>query len=383
MALSLGKDIIYYMIMQNTPFILLTATIALLFTGCLEHRYNISVVSDRRISIDYKLSGDRADMEDGNEILPDSTTWNLTRSVEETEEKTTHIVEGRFLVSDEAELGQALNWRKSSADSLYFTPELSLESHWTLFGRVWLMDLKIESRRFIELYGDIWEYVPPECRALEDDDLLRELPESESAMLERKFGLGVIQWNRNRYERLFTRVWEKSIQKGAIFKDTTEATREMIEVAWESDIHSYLNELDVGDPQTANLLWWGDLRPLFLGRFADIADTQQLDLIGATADAIDTDYKISKDMEDDNFIFRIKLPGWILKADGERDGGELVWEVNGKEFMNDGVTLHAKSFSLSSFQVSLGILVLFGVVILVTRRSASSSRKTMHEIVGR
>jgi len=324
-----------------------------LCSGCLEHKYAITALPDDRVEILYELKGDRADIEDGHELLPDSVVWNLKRRVEETDEETEHIYTGTVSLRSSSMIGKSLDWKRTPADSIYFSPEALLTVRRVPLGKLFRFEAEIASRRFMELYGDIWEFVPEECRALEDDDAKESLTSAELTILERKFGLGVIQWNRSRYLRAFDAVWILALTRKGALADTTVNSMQVVRTGWEADLHSYLNALDVGDPQTANLDWWNEIRPMMLGRFVDIADPMRIGELGEIADQVERRYKISKDLEDDKLIFDLTLPGKSYKSNGERDGNLIRWEIEGKEFQNETLGLTASSFLIDWLQVSL------------------------------
>lgn len=349
------------------------ALIALLpmLAGCLEHRYTVTALPDRSVEVVYELRGDRADIEDGHELLPDSAAWGLQRTVEESEEKTTHLISGRARCDNPEKFGPLLLWGKSPGDTIYFQPRAALTAGSVPFGTIWRFRAVLPSRCFIERYGDIWEFVPEECRALEEDDAVRGLPAGEVTLLEMKFGLGVIQWNRDRYERAFDQVWRRIRYADGLLRDSSETTLAIARAGWVADLHSFLNNLDVGEPQTANLDWWGDLRPLFLSRFVEMVGPGQIEVTGGIADAIQAEYAISKDLEDDNFHFEITFPGYVLKTNGDRDQRRVIWEVNGKTMENEESVLTAFAFQVDFIQVGAAPAIVLIIIWSLARRRRS------------
>jgi len=354
--------------MTKTIKLLLLPILLFGLTGCLEHRYFITALPDQRVSVHYELRGDRADIEDGYELLPDSTEWNLKRTVEETDEQTTHIYAGDRILKEPFDLAQALNWSRGPGDSVYFAPNLSLKSKGYPFVRIWTFYGAFSNLKFLDRYGDMWDFVPEECRILEDSEAMESVSTAETTILERKFGLGVIQWTKARYENSFDDVWKVARLRPGILTDSTENSMAILRTAWVADIHAYLNGLDVGDPQTTKLNWWKDLRPMLLGRFVEIADVNGIDELGRIADAVENRYLISKDMDDDNFVVEVTVPGRIIKTNGVKQEAKVRWEVAGKDFQNESQYLTATAVELDWRQIAIGLVGIGVVIWAISRR---------------
>jgi len=359
--------------MTNTiKYPLLIALSAILaLTGCLEHRYQFSVLTDQSVSVHYELRGDRVDIEDGNELLPDSAIWSIERSVEESEEETAHIIKGTRSIKSFQELSKILDWKKGIQDSIYFQPQVSMTSRTVFFGKRWDFSAILPSRKFNETYGDIWDYVPEECRAIENEDELKNLPSDEVKMLEKKFGLGVIQWNRARYERAFDYVWQVCNANNLLLPDENQTGLSVAKAGWIDDLHIYLNSLDVGEPQTANLNWWTDVKPQFVERFSNLIDTSIITRMVAIADAAENNYLISKDLEDDKFLFELSLPGLVSTENGEIEDNLVKWEFSGKDISNDEITMIASTFQFDYLQISGAVALLFAAFFLIMKRKSN------------
>jgi hypothetical protein len=340
----------------------ISITALFLLNGCLEHAYHISVLPDNRLEAEFKLRGDRTDMEDGYDMLPDSVSWGLTRSIEEKKDETTYIVEGKRIIAKPSELTSLFYWSRQPLDSLSLKQHFRLESHWNPIGTIWRFEGRFSSREFDNTYGNMWDYIPPECRALEDKDKAESFTAAETKVLEKQFALGVIQWNRVRFERMFDRVWEIMKLRSKDLPDTSATSFSIIRTAWSDDLHRYMNSLDIPEPEMANTNWWKDLRPQFLGRFADILSTDKVITAGEVGDAIEREYQISKDIEDDQYIVKLKIPGKILKSDGQSKDGEQVWEIKGKALLNQNVNMLAVSFQFSIWRLVLLAIILIAFI---------------------
>jgi len=330
-----------------------------MFSGCLEHTYYITVLPDDRLQIVYEARGDRPDIEDGFDIFPDSIEWNINHSIEEKDDETVHIIHGSKIVENFSQLNQSIQWGSNPDDSVHVRRRFTIEKQIQLFGVSYVFHGQFASRRFDKTYGNIWDYIPQECRVLEDDETLAALPTDEIDLLEEKFSLGILQWNRIRYEKRFIRVWEILKSRVPDLPDTSNRTFSIGCTGWSDDLRCYMNELDIPDPNLVNLEWWSDLRPLFLGRLVDITGIEHADLIRRIANNLEKTYQISKDLEDDQYKVSISLPGRVVKSSGTKDEeGKPVWEVSGKDLMNKDAILMARTFELSIWRVAVAAVVM-------------------------
>ncbi|NQT34018.1 hypothetical protein HQ587_02415 [bacterium] len=346
--------------------IVLTLLVAL--SGCIEHSFNIRVLRDESIDVLYLARGDLMDFDDDRQLMPDSTLWNVRSWIEQGDEERTQNFEARLTISDLSGLNEKLDWQCTEKDSLHLRRDLSIERIAGIFGIKYHFTGIIYSRNFNNLYSDIWEFVPPECKALESDDLSENLTSMETEILEEKFALGIIQWNINRYIRRFDRVWHTAVRRSPDLADISEATFSIGRAGWSEDLHQYLNELDIGDPSMLDLDWWSDLRPVFLGRLIDITGYEKTNLFSRIGDAIEREYQITKDNEDDMFRFNVVLPGKITSSNGVKDENEGInWEFSGNVLQNEDGVMTATSFVLSIWRVVAACLLLVVILSLLRR----------------
>ncbi len=142
-----------------------------------------------------------------------------------------------------------------------------------------------------------------------------------------------------------------------------------------------MNDLDVHQPKTVNLEWWEDLRPLFLGRMFDIAGIDFIDKLSQIGDNVELEYQISKDMEDDSYVYNLLLPGTTINNNGSKnDEGWLEWEFEGKYLLNEDGIMHASSFVISWWRTGLLIFIsLFALNLL--RRKLKNMRHNINNNV--
>ena len=358
-------------------YIIITFFVIVLLSalGCLEHTYYIQILPNEQVGLSYEVRGDQIDLNDGRELFPDSTLWGIQRRVEEHNDETVHILEGMIYLDNVNEIDSVLDWSKTEKDTVYLQRYVSVTKIQRLFGRTWIFKGIIYSRRFNELYGDIWNYVPSECRALDEEELRQTLTSEEIIELENKFSLGIFQWNRARFEQRFDQLWEIIKTRFPNLPDTSATIYSIARAGWMDDLHRYLNELEIPeDPAMTNLDWWNDLRPLFVGRLIDITGSEIAGEIIKIGNAIEQKYQITKDIEDDLYYFKVRMPGIITSTNAnttseEDDDDEWIkWDFNGKYLWNSNGIMDASSFEISIWRTGVGILVLIIVLNLFRRK---------------
>ncbi len=351
--------------MRNISTIIASGLLLFGLLGCIEHTYTIRVLPEDQLELKYEARGDRIDLMDGRELFPDSTTWTIEWSEEQSDEETVHVLSATIPPQPLSSLSQVMDWTQTSADSIHLKRTVTLEKKEMLFGIKWEFNSTFFSRRFDERYGSIWDFVPDECRVLDDEEVKKTLMPKELELLENKFALGILQWNRARFVRRFDNVWDILKQKHPTLSDASESLYEEARVLWEKDLHQYLNKLDIKDPTIADLNWWDDIGGLFAKRMTLIASKSFLDEIILTSDALELEYQITKDSEDDQFNFKLFLPGRLTdsNADDKDEDGLEVWSFYGRDLLNGDEQLSASSFEPSIWKI--GIAAFLAIIILI------------------
>ena len=84
------------------------------------------------------------------------------------------------------------------------------------------------------------------------------------------------------------------------------------------------------------------------------------------SNALEQEYQITKDTEDDQFNFKLFLPGRISdsNADNQEENGLEVWNFYGRDLLNSDIQLSASSFEPSVWKI--GIAAFLGILILIS-----------------
>ncbi len=313
------------------------------------------------------------DLQDGRELFPDSLVWTSHRREEQQDDETVHILEASLPPQPLERLNQVLNWNRSTSDTVHLTRTAELKKKETLFGSNWSFEMTFFSRRFDDSYGSIWEHVPEECGALEDDQAKENLTAKEVELLEDKFALGILQWNKARFERRFDKVWAKikAVQPDTVIFD--DSIFEKSKVEWEKHLHKFLSNLEINDPTVVDLNWWDETRTIFVEKMTEATGDQLKSEIANISDALENEYQITKDLEDDRFNFKVDLPGSVTESSGTEENGWLVWSFNGRDLLNENQTLSAISFKPSVWKI--GVAAFVAIVLLNFLRRGFRGRK--------
>ena len=351
--------------------LLITGLGIISLSGCLEHRFQVRLNNDGSVEAGYRLEGTPSDFGGDHFLLPDSARWQLKRTTENREDETVERLEASATISRYDSLRHYFDWRNSPADTIFLIPELTLDRRWHIAGQRWTFRAVLPSRRFKEFYGDETEFIPPECAALlENDSLAETLPPEEVSRLEKRYAMGILQWNNERYLRRFDQVWEAVNKADTDLPAVAPETFSIARAAWAEDLHRYLNQMDVpADPELMNLEWWAELKPLFLGHFVDLLGAEQIPVVIVVAEASEREYQISKSLKTDSYQVRSRLPGIRLKSPpAEREGEWLIWKCSGEELLNEDRSFFAASFQPSYWRVALVLALAFIAAILLVRR---------------
>jgi len=309
------------------------------------------------------MQGDRIDMEDGLTLLPDSTVWNSSRTVEENDDETVHIFKSSVYIDSFSQINSILDWSNSAADSVFLSRNIVIKVKDFFLGKSYTFSCNYPSRNYSKRYGDIWDFIPPECRVLEDDDQVDEMTSHEVELLEKKYALGLIQWNRNRYEQRFSKVWNHLKEKQTDLNSIPQSSFSIALAGWKDDLRLHLNSIDANDPDLLNLEWWTELKPLFLGRFIDLIGADNITIVEQISESMDKDYKISRDLDDEEFELNLLLPGKVIQTDGVKgDAESVLWTFSCKEILDHDVNMQSYSVKLSLIKISLTLIALFVIL---------------------
>jgi hypothetical protein len=309
------------------------------------------------------MQGDRIDMEDGLTLLPDSTIWNSFRSIEENDDETVHIYKSSVYIDSFTQINTILDWSRSAADSVFLSRSLAIEVNDFFLGKSYTFTCNYPSRNYSQKYGDIWEFIPPECRVLEDDDQVNSMTSHEVELLEKKYALGLIQWNRQRYEQRFNKVWQLLRERLPEFESIPQTSFSIAQAGWKDDLRLHLNSIDVDNPDLLNLEWWTELKPLFLGRFVDLIGADRITLVEQISESLDKEYRISRDLDDEEFELKLLLPGKVIQTDGVKgDAENVLWTFTGKELLENDIKMRSYSIKLSFQRIGLTLLVLLFII---------------------
>jgi hypothetical protein len=95
---------------------------------------------------------------------------------------------------------------------------------------------------------------------------------------------------------------------------------------------------------------------------------EDLDELG---DLYQWEFDITKDLEDDEFLVQIAMPGIKFYHTADRkESGSLVWEFTGEDFLDEDVVIIVQSIYFRWLPTSVvGLVVLVIVIVMIRRKS--------------
>jgi hypothetical protein len=230
-------------------------------------------------------------------------------------------------------------------------------------------ECRFEGRNRTELEGDLWMYIPEECRVLESGEDTT-LSDHERLILEEKYAAGMIIWNTERYKLRAREIITRSMAN----RPEVDLPQQWVDSAMveaDSLIDAYASSIAVVDLDLVNLEWWDDLAP----RINQIL-TENLNIIGDTiifgeivqvGELLEMRHQVTEDLMDESFKIRTDMPGRVISDNSlAMEEGVLIWTFNGEDLEDDDILLKATSLYLYPGRI-IGVLVLALAVFLAVK----------------
>jgi hypothetical protein len=356
---------------------LLAFIISLNLIGCIQHRYLSTIHLDESISHTYEAVGDSADLYDGKITLPTGLWWETETDVEyDSSGNAVHIYRARMNLRSPRHLPQCYAPETTHRPDIFLRHPLYFKRVDTGIGVLFLFRQTFVNRQKDAKYGNIRDYIDPECRALLDGELEDSLSDQERARLESLYLDGLVAWSRAMVLRRCQAILEQNLE----FNPDTAFTPKQLKQAMAS-AEAYVREWvpedggigllagdvnlweTLGEPAMSRII--EELTTIGESRFFETLDyLQELDQWG---------YEITKDLEDDEFLVIITLPGTIFYDNAnEKTQDSLTWEFSGTDIFNDDMVLKAYSMHIRWLPVSGLVVLILAAVILISRRKTGT-----------
>ncbi len=362
----------------------------LLLNSCLMHEYKITALEDGRVSYEYTASGDSADLYDGLNSLPDTVMWeveegtDIDTSGDSPDTSYFYRAWRHFRPSKRRPLPESFGVDYVDYAQLDLRHPLKAQRQELFFMVNYILDFRFESRRKAELYGDPFDYIPEEVRALEEAE---SLDDSTKERLEGEFRDGYVRWGIQVFQSRFLSSVRKSLEMHPEIEISVE-TLSSAEAALVEFLHIAMDNVRVEEAEDVCDLW-NTVQDSGYGIIEE-----QLNFLGDTTFFLDMrsvgrmlarEYDITKDLGDDGFKVEVSLPGVIRSSNADSmvvdstGTGEvrrwLVWEFNGETLADSTVTLAAISTIYRPFRIGgaavILVIVLGWIIYRMVRKQKS------------
>jgi hypothetical protein len=248
----------------------------------------------------------------------------------------------------------------SSFASLQLEHPLTVKKQDLFFLVNYYADFKFLDRRSKALYGDPWDYIPLECKALDQAD---SLTDSVREDLEAKREAGYIQYTAVMLKDLYLKALNITLKKRAdIVVDSIllrEAGDTLQEILTQRLTNQQLNEnSDLGQ------LWASDFSAsyeLLRNKLKLPDDSTLVSEIQSAGNLLTKEYLITEDLNDESFVVDISVPGIIRSSNSDTLEGEFQrWQFNGADLADSTITISlvATIYHPLRLYIAGGILVI-------------------------
>lgn len=315
--------------------------------GCLERVETITVHADGAITIEHEIRGDAGDIQHGAARMPAAPRFSVAHAIEvDGNGEPVHVLRASARFVDAAAVPSSFATAADPlrAEALQFTTELQLEE--TADGVIYRFRRAYSPRRWAEYSYLRARAVSPEVEELLDDldHFWRKTPEQRHALVGSMLDL----------DCRLRQFWAESVMNELTGRPMPGAAELRVRAAIRShcnanaDVGGFLAAMHEGD--SALTLRCATLTRDLVRMTVD-AITAELRLgagqkpaIAARLRALEHAYNVDQDLQDEDFVVRLQLPGTVEVHNGETAAGGVVeWRFSGKDLRDRSQVLVAHS----------------------------------------
>ncbi len=308
-------------------------TLLLLIPACVEHTFFIEVHPAGNFDIEYHARGDRSDLLDADFSPPYDSTW--------------HVVSTLDVEDAESYEYAASKWFNVNAD----IPNTYYEGDSISYGSLLKTPTKIIRRRW--LLNDTFTYQT----VFKGRGVQAKYPALEKSLQNNDD----VNWMHDALVYFFLETLQRS---------DVGFNREPI---LEKELERWLNENIVNLPDSVLLGKYDDLKQSGLTLLKQSLEKRYDAVMDSIFTSLEEEARITHDLADDEFEFRVIMPGEILDTNADTTRGDtMIWQVSLKNYLNGDYTLAAKSRVIYPWRYRTLIVLLVVTVILLFVKSLSS-----------
>jgi len=352
-------------IIKLLPLLLL---IGLISSSCLQHKHKITVLEDGTVEYEYTASGDSADLYDGLTVLPEGIPWEIEvySQLDTTEGRndTVYYYKARAKFPKGSKLPGGFGLENPEFAQISLAHPLKVKCQELFFLTNYVFEFSFNNRNSKKLYGDLWDYVPEECRKLETGD---SLSEAEKADLEGKYIIGARKWYLQMLQNRFHRSLIEAMKKNPKVQVDTANIERAFTTLDEYLLKKFV-EIEKLETFDGRYVW----KEVFTEGYNLLEE--QLNFLGDTTFFVDMrtigeilskEYDVTEDLSDEMITVELKLPGVSKSNNADTVMQNLVWEINGDDIRDSTVVLSAMSTVYRKDRLIVGGIILAGLTIFV------------------
>ena len=340
----------------------------LLLSSCLQHHFKITVNQDGSVDYQYTASGDSADLYDELISLPKGLPWEIEEYIEidtsDSEPDTVYYYRAKAHFAQGEPLPAAFGGETVDFASVDLQHPLTIRRQDLFFMVNYYFDFRFPSRRWLELYGNPKDYIPEECRILEETDSLDEVIKAE---LEAKEEQGYKIWLAVTVSDFFIKSLRQYITENPQAPiDTLKFTqvREELKEFFIIYFSSIDSELDDSSALSSIFPKGFEILKENLGLPRDEALYDELMSIWR---AFEREYMMTLDLGDEAFTTELYLPGKLRSSNADSVSEFIGWEFDGADITDSTIVLSAVSTIYRQEQLYIAGVILIIVIVLLVK----------------
>jgi hypothetical protein len=359
------------------------ALVGMFGSGCISHSFLYKFDLAGNCDFTYTARGDSADIFSPPGSYPTEPFFQVkTRKEVDSTGTETFILEAHRVLPGDS-LPETMGLRSAPGAEVFLEHPAKLKRTSLFFAVVFKFDGIFKGRNRTEIEGAKWDFIPEECRVLENDEDSLGLSEADRIVLKEKYAEGLLKWNKERYKRRIREILKRAQQQHPDIKVPDEWLNTAL-AETDSLIERHTSVLNFDELNLSDLEWWDDLAPE-----VNLILSENLNIIGDSTlkaeiihigELLEMRHQVTEDLMDESFEVRVDLPGRVLKSDAKAmDTGVLIWKFKGEDLADEDISLPAFSLYLFADRI-VGILVLAVALFIAIRlRRASPESKEESE----
>lgn len=365
---------------MKKPSVLIAIFIIIaLSSSCLKHRFSFTVTEDGSVEYKYRASGDSTDLYDGLTILPDKDKWYVSEIVEVDTASGKPDTMFSYIAAKNFTDGTSLpaNFADDNPElaGIALAHPSSLKRQNLFFMVNYIFEMTFLSREKTKLFGSPDDYIPEECKLLEDGG---SVSDSLRSILENIRDEGYREWAVDLFINRYLHSIEyagKNNPKLSAFSEKITTFEDSVRVYLYLSLGKYFETDDVNFNDI-----WGEISPggydIMSGILGIDQDSEIFQEIEKRAKHLNTQLAATSDLDDDNFIIEVNLPGKVRSTNADSlSGSTLIWEFGGSDIADSTIFLSAVSTIYHFDYIYVGGAVVIIALILILRGVFSQKKK--------